>query len=568
MRDCYCWYFFFADVPSSGNLHCHPPPLNRAARRAIAQLVREMGKSSKRTRQGSRVDTPVDSFEQQEEIDQQGAAAPLEPRCLPQESASGDVMALEELTHQVQTALDRITTLEGENSALKSRNEALERELRDQAPRHPQFSETSTSFPSAVGVSRPTPVQLPTHTGELLEHPIAPANGMHAPHGSHALRPPCQSTSRLPPETAYNPLPLVLSGRDEIPVFYGETPASYGLQRNREVESFISCVEMLTRPLTDEAFIRMARGRTRGYAQMVLLGPQFQGITTWAEFKMALRSKFRGVSTSQQFYEMLAQTRMTPGQSPMDFFQAVEMAVMQGARDYPSDLGDLEGLMRRTFTAGLPGWLRRQLALFDFLTTRRMAEKSQVAWDATVGVEASLPPVSSHYRPGPLPYQGSHHPQSLGLPRALGVPPSFGQMEGVIPPLDFYSDNPFQAATVHGTPASDPRHHPASQVHEPGLHRATSPLRQKSSPRRFGNQRRKWCEYHQQEGHPTSECRAKQRCCFNCGEPGHFVASCPFQGRRSGRGSQASSGHVTFEERANPSSSRSPEGQTADQDEG
>lgn len=47
----------------------------------------------------------------------------------------------------------------------------------------------------------------------------------------------------------------------------------------------------------------------------------------------------------------------------LDFFQAVEMAAMQGARDYHNDIGGVEGLVRRTFTARLPAWLHRQLVL-------------------------------------------------------------------------------------------------------------------------------------------------------------------------------------------------------------
>lgn len=75
---------------------------------------------------------------------------------------------------------------------------------------------------------------------------------------------------------------------------------------------------------------------------------------------------------------------MMSGQLLVDFLQAVETEVMQGSRDYPHDISDIEGLLRWTFTSGLPGWLCRQLTLLDFLITSRMVEKSQVAWDATV----------------------------------------------------------------------------------------------------------------------------------------------------------------------------------------
>lgn len=101
----------------------------------------------------------------------------------------------------------------------------------------------------------------------------------------------------------------------------------------------------------------MARGRSCGYAQTLLLGLLFEGVTLWAELRSKLRKKFRGASTAQHIFEMLAQTWMAPGQSPLDFYQAVEMAVIQGSRDYPLDISDTEGLVRHTFTAGSPAWL-------------------------------------------------------------------------------------------------------------------------------------------------------------------------------------------------------------------
>lgn len=94
---------------------------------------------------------------------------------------------------------------------------------------------------------------------------------------------------------------------------------------------------------------------------------------------------------------MLAQPRMMSGQLLVDFLQAVETEVMQGSRDYPHDISDIEGLLRRTFTSGLPGWLCRQLTLLDFLITNRMVEKSQVAWDATVRVKPFLHLVSNFF---------------------------------------------------------------------------------------------------------------------------------------------------------------------------
>jgi len=148
----------------------------------------------------------------------------------------------------------------------------------------------------------------------------------------------------------------------------------------------------------------MARGRARDYAQMVLLGPMFQSLTSWQDFKVTLRAKFREVSTSEHFFEMLSQSKMIPGQSPLDYFQAVEMAILQGAKDYPYEVGDVEALLRRTFTAGLPTWLRHQLLLLDFTTTSQMAQKCQAVWDATVGIKTFLPTIrsASHSSYGPI----------------------------------------------------------------------------------------------------------------------------------------------------------------------
>ncbi|ROT74177.1 hypothetical protein C7M84_007329 [Penaeus vannamei] len=135
---------------------------------------------------------------------------------------------------------------------------------------------------------------------------------------------------------------------------------------------------------------------------------------------------------------MLSQSKMIPGQSPLDYFQAVEMAILQGAKDYPYEVGDVEALLRRTFTAGLPTWLRHQLLLLDFTTTSQMAQKCQAAWDATVGIKTFLPTIrsASHSSYGLYP----PHKQ-VGtvqqIPRQKHVmfdsPPSQQQMDGPSP---------------------------------------------------------------------------------------------------------------------------------------
>jgi len=91
----------------------------------------------------------------------------------------------------------------------------------------------------------------------------------------------------------------------------------------------------------------MARSKVSGYAWSVLNSPVFTSIQDWVSFKARLWDQFRGIATAQHFYDMLAQARMAVGQGPLDFFRAVELAVQQGLRDYPQDIGNTEGLMQR-----------------------------------------------------------------------------------------------------------------------------------------------------------------------------------------------------------------------------
>jgi len=185
-----------------------------------------------------------------------------------------------------------------------------------------------------------------------------------------------------------------------VPIFCGETPASLGIQLSQELESWISSIELSTRPATSEAYIRMARSRVSGYAWSVLNSPVFASIQDWVSFKAQLRDQFRGVATAQHFYDILSQARMAVGQGPLDLFRSVELAVQQGVRDYSQDIGNAEGLMQRTFREGLPGWLRGQLLWHDFPSARKMAEKCKAVWDSVVGARHTLPDVHGLLRMG------------------------------------------------------------------------------------------------------------------------------------------------------------------------
>ncbi|XP_037799860.1 uncharacterized protein LOC119594849 [Penaeus monodon] len=113
-------------------------------------------------------------------------------------------------------ALSRISVLEEVIAATRSENARCQPLAREEPPPvgHSNVSQVPHLIPQ-----EPTSYVYPTHA--LGVHPAAPASTRQA-----------------------------LSGRDEIPVFCGETPASQALQRNREVEAWISTIEMPTQPAT------------------------------------------------------------------------------------------------------------------------------------------------------------------------------------------------------------------------------------------------------------------------------------------------------------------------------
>ncbi|ROT71470.1 hypothetical protein C7M84_010208 [Penaeus vannamei] len=259
--------------------------------------------------------------------------------------------------------------------------------------------ETATS--SAAGLQPPPPMlsgsvsgpadhlqpsMLPQSTQYVprLQHPLSPAHlHMASPAAASCIPPYSQSVPAQPCGHAC-PRFTLGRGRDEVPIFCGETPASQGIQRSQELESWISSIELSTQPATSKAYICMARSRISRYAWSVLNSPVFANIQDWVSFKARLRDQFRGVATAQHLYDMHGQARMAVGQGPLDFVHAVELAVEQGVCDYPKDIGNTEGLMQRTFREGLPGWLRGQLLWHDF-STRKMAEKCQAVWDCGWG---------------------------------------------------------------------------------------------------------------------------------------------------------------------------------------
>jgi len=219
------------------------------------------------------------------------------------QSLSGVLAQLERTSAQLQHALSRIAELEAEVGSNQPTQASQPRVL-------------GQGGALSMGVSeplRPALVNTEVHSTPLQQTSQPPLVARAPTSGMLSAPPLLQPLTHNYPAAGVSAPPSFPSGRDEIPVFYGEAPASLGLQRNQEIKSWIASIELLTRPATDDAFIRMAWGRSRGYAQMVLLGPLFEGVTQWHEFKARLRAKFRGASTSQHFFEMLAQARMVPG---------------------------------------------------------------------------------------------------------------------------------------------------------------------------------------------------------------------------------------------------------------
>ena len=563
---CGCQSLFREDTPARS-----PAYPNRAVRRRLQRFV-----SARVVRRSTRVmagpkggpGKHKDAAVSEQHAGEVNSASEEDPDTISvaAQSAGGSITVTD-----LQAALDRI--------------EALEQQLAS-APRVGMTSGMSNGpGMGAQGLQQQQPGPSPTFSGGSGQQPIPmpppPNQGMSAqslPQQQPGPSPACPSWSgaipmqpppahqghsgpmlspQLPAPPAGNSQPShsyqgpIYVGREDIPTFRGETPASCPLQRNQEIESWISIIETQTRPPTDEALIRMARGRARGYAQLMLMSPTFDGITSWPEFKARLRLKFRGTCSPERFFDMLAQSRLTPGQSPLDYFQQLEMAIYQAERDYPHDVGDSEGLLRRTFKAGLPGWIQQQLSMLRFPSARALAEAVQQLWDTTVRPKMTMPTatINPYLQPGvqQLSNSATFNPRaSFGIQPALqqqqfspaafnpqvpyGLPPVLQQLpECSIPLLEYYSDSP--------------RFH-TSAVSTPEPPQAQSGPRTPSRSTRGNNQgQKKWCELHRVSSHDTQECFIRNRACFACGERGHFANRCPFRTSRAGPMSQGSPGN-------------------------
>jgi len=176
--------------------------------------------------------------------------------------------------------------------------------------------------------------------------------------------------------------------KESVPYFKAEVSASKPLLRNQEVESWIRQIENIVQPPSDLAYIRAARSSCRGSAELVINSPIFDGISTWGDFKLKLREKFRGTCSSTDFFNHLSEFKLGSGQAPADLFMAIETIVYQGVRDYPDSVGLPDAMIRRVFLQALPQWLREALALQEDLPLPKLTEAAQRCWSIRMSSRA------------------------------------------------------------------------------------------------------------------------------------------------------------------------------------
>jgi len=310
------------------------------------------------------------------------------------------------------------------------------------------------------------------------------------------------------PHAPRSTAPMMVMPHSGITLFKSEISASHPLQRSQELEAWMKQIENVTQPSTGEAMCQMARMMCRGTAEVIINSSFFDGITDWMIFKGKLREKFRGVCSPNDYFTLLYQHRMLPGQTPFDFYLNLQAAVLQGERDYPTAIGDPDLLARRVFLQGIPQWMREALATRDDAPTDKLVQCAQQLWNTRVGVS---------------------HPQPTGHRRQAAT-------------VDF---DPQVAALCEDRPAA-----------------MQSPTRGSRQHEGEGD----FCSFHRMTGHSLADCRARareERRCFRCGRSGHFASSCPddrpyrpFQQRQGRSGGSSSTGIAADTRAYSPTSTR------------
>ncbi|ROT65343.1 hypothetical protein C7M84_016697 [Penaeus vannamei] len=343
-------------------------------------------------------------------------------------------------------------------------------------PLPPQSQSQQTTLPYPPYRSLPERIPYPSQPRDLSTrcYNCSPANGFHAS---------CSS----------NPPVSYVFTKEKVPHFKGDVSASQPLKRNQEIEGWIRAVENIVKPPTSEAYIQAARANCRGPAELIINSPLFDNINEWEAFKAALRSKFRGTYTSSDFFKVLYENRMLPGQAPMDYYLQLEGSVYQGYRDHRDAIGDPAELVRRVFLSGIPAWLRDFLAVREDGNPTQLAETAQRIWNSRNGI-----------------HHGDHSSMSSGQ----------------------FPERPPRGRDHYALPVS---------AEAPAMH-SIFPVTAQG----------KWCSYHRVPTHNTSECRAvassapnspPRRLCFQCRRPGHLAKECPFQ-QSQGEGAPTAPGRV------------------------
>ena len=184
--------------------------------------------------------------------------------------------------------------------------------------------------------------------------------------------------STLSPQVTVNPPSSQVTikvDREVIPHFSVSAAASV-LARNQELESWIRRIELATTVNDDAARIRLARTYCRGTADLVINSPEFEVMSSWSHFKALLRQKFRGTSSSSDFFTNLQRKTMKSDQTPQDFLLEVEGIVYMGMRDHASEIGEPIALIRRIFLAGLPPTIADMLIACEELPLYEVASKA------------------------------------------------------------------------------------------------------------------------------------------------------------------------------------------------